>query len=160
MSRYQPPAEALTEFIEGQQDLTALTVAYSGGLDSHVLLHCASLWCQSMACGYDADASDATQGNAQPRHFSLRAQHVDHDLQSQSAQWATHCEAVCGRLGIPFTSTRVAVDLKSGLSPEDAARRARNQALMTDLRADELLLLGQHADDQAETLLLLSLIHI
>jgi tRNA(Ile)-lysidine synthase len=135
-------------------NIRGFVVAYSGGVDSHVLLQCAAEWCQLTASGFDAGASDTTNNKARPRDFSLRAHHIDHGLQAQSAQWAAHCETVCGRLRIPLTATRVAVDLKSGYSPEDAARRARYDALMADLQADEVLLLGQHADDQAETLLL------
>ena len=117
--------------------ISGLVVAYSGGVDSHVLLKCVSDWCHS--------------GNSQT---SLRAHHIDHALQAGSAGWVAHCRAVCQQLQVELTTSRVSVDLQSGHSPEDAARSARYDALRADLRKDELLLVAHHADDQAETLLL------
>ena len=120
---------------------SGLVVAYSGGVDSHVLLKCVADWCQSRT---------APTGET----LSLRAHHIDHALQAESSAWAAHCDSVCRQLQVELTTTRVLVDLQSGFSPEDAARRARYDALRADLRNRELLLLAHHADDQAETLLL------
>lgn len=120
---------------------SGLVVAYSGGVDSHVLLTCVADWCQSR---------ESPTGET----LSLRAHHIDHALQAESSDWAAHCYSVCRQLQIELTTSRVVVDLKSGFSPEDAARRARYDALRADLRNRELLLLAHHADDQAETLLL------
>ncbi len=63
-----------------------LIVGYSGGLDSHVLLH----WL-------------ATQ---QPVELGcvLQALHVDHGLQAASAAWGEHCAAVCRALQVPLRS--------------------------------------------------------
>lgn len=84
----------------------------------------------------------------------LRALHVDHDLQSGSADWARHCAEVCAALDVPFDSIRVRVDLAAGIGLEAAARAARYSALGARLRPGEILLTGHHADDQLETLLL------
>lgn len=114
----------------------ALVVGFSGGLDSHVLLVVASLWCA------------AHPGAA------LRAVTIDHGLQKDSALWSEHCAGVCKRLGVAFEGLTVDVDTGSGLSPEEAARNARYQALTSSLSAGEFLLTAHHADDQAETVLL------
>ncbi len=109
----------------------AYLLAYSGGLDSTVLLH---LLAQAGA--------------------PLRAVYVDHGLQPDSAAWGAHCRALCQRLEVVFTLHRVQAHPAPGESPEAAARRARYQALADILAADEALLTAHHQDDQAETVLL------
>lgn len=109
-------------------------VAYSGGLDSHVLLH----------------ALASLEG----RSAELRAIHVDHGLQAASADWARHCEQVCRTLAIPLRVERVRVQAVPGESPEAAAREARYEVFERLVGEGEALLLAHHQDDQAETLLL------
>jgi tRNA(Ile)-lysidine synthase len=110
-------------------------VAYSGGVDSHVLLH----W---LAGQRDALAAD------------LAAVHVDHQLQAQSAAWTAHCRAVCDALQISFSSLQIDASAAPGESPEAAARAARYAALADWLPDGAVLLTAQHRDDQAETVLL------
>ena len=110
----------------------AVTVGFSGGLDSTVLLHAAS-----------RVASDAA--------LTLAALHVHHGLSGNADSWADSCAKVCASLGIPLTVLRVDVPRQSGEGFEGAARRLRHKAL-TDQPADRILL-AHHADDQAETVL-------
>lgn len=129
--------DALDQLVQGAtHPVPGLVVAYSGGVDSHVLLTCAAQWC------------------LQYSSTRLRAHHVDHGLQAQSGTWAQHCERICRQLQVPVTATRVVVDNTDGRSPEEAARHARYAALRGDLRHGEMLLTAHHLDDQAETLLL------
>jgi tRNA(Ile)-lysidine synthase len=109
-----------------------LCVAFSGGLDSTVLL----------------------SALAELRHtFAIRAIHIDHRLQAASAAWAQRCERVAARSGIPLTCLQVTVSsCAEGL--EAGARRARYDALRAQLADDEALLTAHHADDQLETMLL------
>lgn len=113
---------------------TPLAIAYSGGLDSSVLL-------------------DALAALPAARRLGLRALHVDHRLQPQSADWAAHCVATCDALGLPCAVLTVEV-VPRGEGLEAAARAARYEALQHALRAGEALLVAQHRDDQAETVLL------
>lgn len=113
----------------------ACQVAYSGGLDSHVLLHA--------LCGL-RDRLDS----------SLSAVHIHHGLQAEADQWAQHCRQVCAALGVELTVLSVDAAPSPGESPEAAARRARYDALRTGLPAGHCLLTAHHQDDQAETLLL------
>ena len=113
----------------------ALCVAFSGGPDSSALLHALAQLPAAHALG-------------------LRAVHVDHQLHSDSAAWASHCRQFCATLGLPCEVLRVTVDRSCGEGLEAAARRARYAALATGLRAGEYLLLGHHRDDQVETVLL------
>ncbi|HQU15127.1 MAG: tRNA lysidine(34) synthetase TilS [Chromatiales bacterium 21-64-14] len=111
-------------------------VAYSGGLDSLVLLH-------ALATG---PARGAVAG--------LRAVHVNHGLQPDAAAWEMHGRAVCAALGVPFRALSVDGRPRPGESPEAAARRARYGALITLVEPGDLLLTAHHQDDQAETVLL------
>lgn len=114
---------------------TGYLVAYSGGRDSHVLLHLLA-------------ALRARLG------APLRALHINHGLQAPADAWATHCQQVCQALGIPLQVERVHCQTGPGISVEVAAREARYTAFERLLGDGELLLLGHHLDDQIETLLL------
>ncbi len=114
--------------------VSRLSIAYSGGLDSTVLLF-------ALARIRNALGKD------------LRVLHIDHQLQSASAQWAERCERTAAGLRIPFSHVRVDVDSKDqGL--EAGARAARYAALRRELHEGEALLTAHHADDQLETVLL------
>ncbi len=139
MSHPLQPAEALAEFLNTQPDLTQLTVAYSGGLDSHVLLH--------LVAGLAELHPD----------IATRALHINHRLQIQSDDWAVHAEAVANQLNVPLTVVPVEVDASHADGPEAAARLARYAAFSDHLQPGEHMLLAQHADDQAETFLLQAL---
>ena len=110
---------------------TTFVVAYSGGIDSRVLLHC----CKKL-------------------NLSVRAVHVHHGLQSKANEWVTHCQNTCEGLGVPIDVIYVDANKKKGESPEETARNVRYTALQSGLVAGEVLLTAQHRDDQAETLLL------
>jgi tRNA(Ile)-lysidine synthase len=110
-------------------------VAFSGGMDSSVLLH-----------------RLAASPLAQSRR--LRAVHIDHALQPDSARWADHCASVANALNVPIETIEVTVDRHAGTGLEDAARRARFAAFAQHLRDGEILALAHHRDDQVETVLL------
>ena len=111
-------------------------IALSGGRDSTALLHAMALIAA-----------------ASPR-FSVRAVHVDHQLQAASSSWSAHCEQVCSILHIPFSTERVVPDPQFPEGVEAAARLARYDALRRQLLPGETLLTAHHADDQLETVLL------
>lgn len=108
-------------------------VGFSGGLDSTVLLHVL--------------ATAAERGECPP----LRAIHIHHGLQQVADGWPEHCQAQCDALNVPLAVVRVQVARQA--SVEQAARQARYAAFAAGLQKHELLLLAQHQDDQAETLL-------
>jgi tRNA(Ile)-lysidine synthase len=84
--------------------------------------------------------------------FSLRAVHVDHGISPNSGDWARFCSTLCARLAIPLQVEAVDITPFRGLGLEGAARSARYEAF-SRIDAD-FLVLAQHRDDQAETLLL------
>ncbi len=108
-----------------------LWVAYSGGLDSHVLLH---LLAQS--------------------NLQLRAIHINHGLNPDADYWAEHCQNVCKALDVPCQIVKVKVEVAARESLEAKARTTRYQAILDTIAPDDVVLTAQHADDQAETLLL------
>jgi tRNA(Ile)-lysidine synthase len=110
-------------------------VAFSGGLDSTVLLH--------------------TLASSQAQHgVPVLAVHVNHGLQEEAARWAEFCRETSATYGIDFVSHEVVVATGSGLGPEASAREARYACLRTIVQPDDWLLSAHHQDDQAETLLL------
>lgn len=108
-------------------------VAFSGGLDSTVLLH------------------RLVQLSRRQPLPPLHAIHIHHGLQAAADAWPAHCQAVCDSLGVPLTVIRVQVP--PGASLEQAARQARYHAFESLVDAGDVLLTAQHRDDQAETLL-------
>jgi tRNA(Ile)-lysidine synthase len=113
-----------------------LCVAFSGGLDSTVLLHALARALVDRA------------------NYRMRAAHVDHQLQPDSASWSERCGRVAHSLQIEFVPLVVKVPDDPDLSPEAAAREARYAALRQILKPNEVLLTAHHADDQLETMLL------
>jgi tRNA(Ile)-lysidine synthase len=84
--------------------------------------------------------------------FSLRAVHVNHGISPNAARWAGFCTDLCAKLQIPLQLETVDIAPYRSLGLEGAARRARYEAFA---RADaDFVVLAQHRDDQAETLLL------
>jgi tRNA(Ile)-lysidine synthase len=108
-------------------------IAFSGGLDSTVLLHL---------------LADLAKTESLP---PLSAVHIHHGLQAAADAWPQHCQSVCDALGVPLLIERVRV--QPGASLERAARDARYAVFGSLTQANDLLLTGQHRDDQAETLL-------
>ena len=86
----------------------------------------------------------------------LVALHVHHGLQAAADDFQSHARRFCARHGVELRVERVRASPEPGQSPEDAARLARYAALARLAHGADVgcVLLGQHADDQAETLLL------
>ncbi|PJG59505.1 tRNA lysidine(34) synthetase TilS [Aeromonas cavernicola] len=114
---------------------TRLLVAFSGGLDSTLLLVLAAQF-------------------AHAHQLVLRALHVHHGLSPHADEWVAHCESVCQQLAVPLLVERVQLARGNGESVEAQARAARYQCLTAHMAAGEWLLTAHHQDDQLETLLL------
>lgn len=110
-------------------------LAFSGGLDSTVLLHQLVLW------------------REQQPDIRVRAIHIHHGLSSNADGWVAHCQQLCARWQVPLQVEYVTLR-DEGLGTEAHARQARYQAFNEALRPAEVLVTAQHLDDQSETLLL------
>jgi tRNA(Ile)-lysidine synthase len=114
--------------------LSHIYLGYSGGIDSHVLLH----WCASIP--------DLTS--------KITAVYVHHGLQAEADVWAEHCQYTAQNLSVDFKLLKVNAKPGHGESPEEAARNARYAALKALIDTDCALLVAQHQEDQLETVLL------
>lgn len=112
---------------------TQLAVAFSGGLDSTVLLH----------------AAIKAHGKK-----NVHAFHVHHGIQKEADQWQAHCKAVAKKFGCHFDTRNVKLNKQSNI--ESQARNLRYEALTQMCEAHKIqdLLLAHHLDDQAETVLI------
>lgn len=110
-------------------------IAYSGGMDSHVLL----------ALCYQVSLEQS---------LPFRVMHVNHGLSLHAAAWSQHCAMVCAQY--QFSLEQVSLHLQSveGESLEAVAREQRYAAFAQYLQAGDILLTAHHQDDQAETFLL------
>lgn len=132
-----PVVDALVRALRpaaGRADAPCYAVAWSGGLDSTVLLHAA------LAAGLG-------------RFVAL---HVHHGLQPAADAWPAHCARQAAQLGVAFECLRVDGVPPPGASVEAWARAQRYRLLSAAARAHgaQALLTAHHADDQVETLLL------
>jgi tRNA(Ile)-lysidine synthase len=116
-----------------------LYVAFSGGLDSTVLL---------------AGLARLQQAGHLGESGELVALHVHHGLQVQADAWVEHAHQVCQALAVVLRVLHVHVDTGQGGGLEAAARTARYAALADVVTQSNVLLTAHHLDDQAETLLL------
>lgn len=110
-------------------------IAYSGGIDSTVLLH--------------ALASGRTDSAVQ-----LLAVHIDHALHPASGDWEVRCRQTAAGLGVEYCSRKASISPRSAGGPEAAAREARYAILGSLMQPRDWLISAHHELDQAETLLL------
>ena len=140
--------QSVSEAIASFSPNLPLAIGYSGGADSTALL---------LAC-------------AQKWPSQVSAIHVHHGLQAAADDFAAHCEAFCKRIHVPLAIKKVDAKHAVGESPEAVARNARYSAFsgsnvdvagvfvvstaIKNIVYNKSIALAQHADDQAETLLL------
>lgn len=127
--------DSLRAFCERQGLEKTYWVAYSGGLDSHVLL---SL-CHALRAILP---------------IKLCAIHINHGLSQHAVTWALHCKKTCEAYEIDYAEKTIHLGLKAGDSLEEVARLKRHAAFAEMLAPDDILLTAHHQDDQAETVLL------
>lgn len=114
-----------------------LAVAFSGGVDSTVLLCLAKQY-------------------AMEKGIPLWAFHIHHGLSPNADGWLMHCRQTCQRVGVHFDAQKVLVDNRKGTGIEADARQKRYQALGRLCRQHgvPLLLTAHHRNDQLETILM------
>ncbi len=123
----------LLQDLQAFPEVKTLWVAYSGGLDSHVLLH------------------QLAQSEQVRQHYQLQAIHVNHGLSQHADQWQQHCQTVCEQLQVPYHSRQVHIAHASNV--EAQARQARYQVFRDVIDETGCLLTAHQQNDQAETFL-------
>ncbi len=132
---------AVLELVRACEPLPkTIWVAYSGGLDSYLLLWVVVQLRSTL-------------------NIPFKAIHVHHGLQTEADAWAGHCQVVCESLSVPLLIEHAGVGEqvdKTGAAKglEALARELRYAAFAKWVGAKDLLLLGHHLNDQAETVLL------
>ncbi|MDX2463803.1 MAG: tRNA lysidine(34) synthetase TilS [Porticoccus sp.] len=124
-------SDYLAPYLPKLREASHCYVGYSGGLDSHVLLH-------SLVKLLGSE--------------SLTAVHINHQLSPNADSWQQHCQVQCEALGVSMLTESVGVE-NIGQGIEQAAREARYSVFEKILSRSDLLLLAHHADDQVETVL-------
>ena len=114
-----------------------LIIAYSGGIDSQVLLH-------------------ALVQLKQKKLISnkITVCHVNHGLSDNAQSWQKLAEQECIKLSVKLVVKCVNVQGKAQHSLEALARDARYSALKSLRDEKSIVLTGHHSDDQSETFLL------
>lgn len=110
-------------------------IAYSGGVDSHVLLYLCAQLRKELACEFNVI-------------------HINHGLSPNAAKWSQHCAAISGALDLPFISESINLNLAQGDSLEEKARMLRYETIAKHISSDDVLLTAHHQQDQTETFLI------
>lgn len=110
-------------------------IAYSGGLDSTVLLH------QFLKIKKKAPQT------------KIRAIHINHNLTFDSIKWVQHCKQTCKMYQIPFIIENIKIS-KNTKNIEEELRIKRYNIIYNHLFFDEILFTGHHMNDQCETFFL------
>ncbi|VFP83407.1 tRNA lysidine(34) synthetase TilS [Candidatus Erwinia haradaeae] len=114
----------------------ALMIAYSGGLDSTVLLH------------------QIITLNKEQSLLKIRVVHINHNLNNLADSWAMHCKKQCENWKVPLIIRKVQVNTQHKQGIEAAARQVRYLAIYQTMKPEETLVTAQHQDDQSETFML------
>ena len=110
-----------------------MVLGLSGGIDSVVLL-------------------EVLRRLAGPLGFRLACVHVNHGISPNARRWAAFCARRCKRHAIALALHEVDLKPYRAEGLEAAARRARYQVYAR--QEADFIVLAQHMDDQAETVLL------
>ncbi len=126
----------LTQIIKSIGSKRRILIAFSGGLDSTVLLHSLVILRQTTV-----------------QNLNIRAVYIHHGLNNIADKWAIHCQKICLDLHVEFYLQYIHIEkTKNGL--EAAARNARYKAFNKILLPEEVIVTAHHLNDQTETFLL------
>jgi len=125
----------IKDILSRYPDAGTCWIAYSGGLDSHVLLH----------------ALAEIKDDIKPE---LVAVHINHGISQDAESWTKHCQRVCEHYTIELQAFSVDLSQKSDKGLEAHAREKRYEVFRNLIDSDDLLLTAHHLNDQVETIVL------
>tara|TARA_Y100001970_G_scaffold183889_1_gene223631 strand:+ start:773 stop:2101 length:1329 start_codon:yes stop_codon:yes gene_type:complete len=117
-------------FNKSLEEFNRIGVAYSGGLDSTVLLHALS--------------RETTLKS------KINAIHVNHSISPDSDKWEELCKKNADELGVKFFSYKLE---ELEIVTEDNLRKIRYEKFDHWASSNDLILTAHHKDDQVETIL-------
>jgi tRNA(Ile)-lysidine synthase len=112
-------------------EIERVVLAFSGGVDSCVLLH-------------------SLQSKSRP--YKVELWHINHGLQDIAGKMEVFCKSVADKYKLDIEVSHLTLDPDAG-NLESKARQARYELFERVLTPADCLLTAHHADDQAETLL-------
>lgn len=133
--REKPFPEHIKSIFSQYKEIKTCWVAYSGGLDSHVLLHTL------------AEIQDELQ-------LELIAVHINHQTSPHANTWQQHCHSTCTNYGIKLLTFTIDISEKNDQGAEALAREKRYAIFHDLLETNDLLMTAHHSNDQIETILL------
>jgi len=125
----------LKDILSGYPDAETCWIAYSGGLDSHVLLHLLA----------------EIKNDIKPE---LVAVHINHGMNDSAGLWEKHCQKTCEKYGIELQTFSVDLSHNNNKGVEAFAREKRYEVFGNLIRSHDLLLTAHHMNDQVETIFL------
>lgn len=132
MTSYSRQKTYLTQCLDSiPTSVNGCVLAFSGGLDSCVLLHLL----------------------ANSSLLKTRLWHVNHGLQAKAGAMADFCQQQADAYGLDLTISHLNLQATES-NIEAIARTARYQLFSKGLADNDILLTAHHADDQAETFFL------
>jgi tRNA(Ile)-lysidine synthase len=135
MNFLSDPIENLNELFLEKGFFCTYWIAYSGGLDSQVLLFLCNLIKKNLP-------------------LKLKVIHIHHGLSPYADDWAAFCQNQCNQMSLDYLEKKIQLTIRKGESIEEKARNKRYEQFAHCLQADDILLTAHHQDDQAETVLL------
>ncbi|WP_343189166.1 tRNA lysidine(34) synthetase TilS [Buchnera aphidicola (Chaitoregma tattakana)] len=111
-----------------------ILVAYSGGLDSTVLLY------------------QLIELKKKIKLIKIRAIHINHNMNKNANNWKNHCYKECKKNKIGFITQKIKTIYKKNI--EHSLREERYKIIKNNLLDNEIAVTGHHLNDQCETLLL------
>lgn len=108
-------------------------IAYSGGMDSSVLLDCFFQLSHIIP-------------------IKIRSIHINHGLSNEADLFETHCRKVCKEYGIKHVTKNLNLKITSNI--EEQCRKARYRELCGNCQDDEVIITAHHEEDQIETFFL------
>lgn len=129
--------QSLLDSVSSTNATRKVALAFSGGLDSTVLLSLLKTYQQKFP-------------------LEIYAFYVNHGISKNSDQWQSHCQLTAAQANVAFDSRKLELNLEQYGSVEAIARDARYRALgeMCHQHNVALLLTAHHSDDQVETSLM------
>lgn len=124
----------IKDFIKNTSEKQKILIAYSGGLDSTVLLYQLIPFTKKIP------------------FLKLRAIHINHQMHPKSSLWSQHCQKICKKHAIPLIIKNISIKEKNNV--QEHARTLRYKMISKNMLPDEILVTGHHSNDQCETLFL------